>query len=922
MANRDFSVTLVLNIGYLQGPVPPTTLDVTSAVSNLGLWVSETDTELTKVSPSTQEIELQDIDGAIWEWVTIETASYFTLGAYPLWVFVDVDGTRVFAGLAPLRDIQRDQRSGAITITASDWSATLTSKYLGAENYIYDSDPAYNPWLRQYPRSVSEREMSSGRLDWPSTQDVYGVARIWDPSHINNPVYTQNSCQFVDVGDAVSTDLAERYPAAELEPGKLYKVTKVEKTDTGWAYSLDDSFLTDINKTLGEWNYNLISFYWPLTLTRYESGVNTSTYYVAKKTIASDAKGVRVLDLDSVDQLAPGDKLLEVGSARTVTIQQIDPQKLQVVVGEDLTGITADITHFVYDDDTQHTLIMDSAFRALCRAVENVSQAQAQALYWKYIIGYRVDMSRYSAPVMADPVLSWIPLRPSMGFDLTPPAIIDVAPSGTIRIHGSGNRAWDGSPEDGWTSATDTTLRVPWTCQQDWVPAAMMPDQTTTIVPGAPKRDRVVSSLIRDSVGYNPGKLSVPSKVVAHDYMRMQRYVLLKGKYTYITRESWANGAWLAPVNIRYIVLLSNDLSDGMVSAVVAGVTSGYLIVASYYNLYLVNPDGGYNSPIYTCPIPAAAQDGILQTTPTGIYLVGSKGYGKVTYNATSISLAWVTLSAGRTLLPSTFCHLDSDELHVLARFDGLDSSGDIVTETHLLRLNATVSSVRSSLLGSEKIMDGVPLIAGAMHDPTQPDRVIGHCGGRLYVYGRTLPRDWALERYTPADMSAMELIEHICQILCAIAIPDPKGVLHIVSRSYFSAPYNLVVDRVDVKDIRVWEHHYSIVRVSGHDESIYHDAISFYSGGDILEVSGQPLVTSESMASAVAQQYVNWFGRPRRCREETWFWADAEVAAPWESLPPLAIVNINGSTDKWCIVSISDDKVKGEATVKLVEVF
>jgi hypothetical protein len=335
----------------------------------------------------------------------------------------------------------------------------------------------------------------------------------------------------------------------------------------------------------------------------------------------------------------------------------------------------------------------------------------------------------------------------------------------------------------------------------------------------------------------------------------------------------------------------------------------------------MVNLPGGATSNLF--PVPEIAMDSVLRTTPWGAYLVGGQGYGRVTYAGGVLGLDWVTLTdAVQSFFPGTFQGVDQDQVVVLARFDGTDNSLKQVTETRLLRLAATPGgNAQAAVLSTEKILDGVPRTAGAVRDPSQPDRVVGHCGGRLFSISRTIPVCYALERFSPAGMKAMELIEHICQVINAVAVPDPVGVLHIVSRALAEAPIAIQVDQAELLETRAWEHHYSVVRVSSaKDTAVYADAWGD-PGGDVLEYSQHPLLWGQSGCDAVAQRLSAWFGKRRRYRQEKWVWYDPNAPAPWESLPPLATVQVNGGTDKWLVIGLEDDRVRGEARVKLVEV-
>ncbi len=271
---------------------------------------------------------------------------------------------------------------------------------------------------------------------------------------------------------------------------------------------------------------------------------------------------------------------------------------------------------------------------------------------------------------------------------------------------------------------------------------------------------------------------------------------------------------------------------------------------------------------------------------------------------------------------PTTFCACDPSECFVLARLDAFGSDGKPVTETRFMRLAATPSTAVASVLQTERILEGAPRTAGAMRDPSQPSRIIGHCGGRLWQLGKALPAAYALERFTPSGMTSQEFLEHICQVIQAVAVPDAVGTMHIISRALLGTPVDLTVDVVTVVETFAWENFFSIIRVSGQGgDDVYADSYSDVAGGRVLEYSSHPLIWSVSGCEAMGQGGIAAFGRPRTVQKQRWFCTDASSPSPWEGMPALTVLRINGDPQQWLLYALSDSRIKGEATATLLEV-
>lgn len=883
---RTFTITLAQNTGL---STPGAELDITQSITQIGPWIREAEKELTKLSPSQQTFTLMDLDGSIWSWIYSQLPSSGGNAFYPPWITVDIDGDRAFTGLVYPKDKDHDEKTGKITLNARDWSTALTSKYLGADSPDDDLNPARNPWLRAYPKAVGDR---------PALSQTCWLLSLGRSPEDYDMLDWQGPQQWVEVGDFITADdLPTLYPG--FPAGKQYKCRSVGNVqgaggpDPNWWWGTFEGLGQDL------WDHKVHTLNTTSTFTRVAQASDLRSFYVVTKTVAADAKDVHVIDLDNVDGIVPGDSLTTIGTAssQTWTVLQVDAEAMQVVTQEEVTSLQANVSHLFFTSDSLQDLVLDDARAALKRAA----------------LPYSVNLSRYQPPTVTTPVLVWLPLRPLDSQDLTSIRDLD-AGLADVRVYGSGSASWNGTPDAGWFSTTDSNPRAAWTDQTTAQPASLMPWESSTLLPTTPARNKVVAWWLRNLTSV--AQAGVPDGVLVYDYLLMRR-VLVKKDLSY-TLTPWAGNGW------GTVQAGTWQWSGPLLDLAIMPGAPGSLIALSSAGLQLVTLPSGSSSPVLA--LPEDAIGGVLRTTPWGCYLVGEQGYGRINYASGNLSLSWVSLTANVTsFYPQTFQGLDAGKVIILARFDGRANPTDttITTETHLLRLSASpVGDASAAVLATEKVLDGAPKTLGAVRDPSKEGRIIGHCGGRLFVYGTSIPAAYAIERYTPSGMKAMELIEHICQVLNAMAIPDPLGTLHIISRGLAEAPIDLTVDRIESTETRAWEHFYTIVRVSSaKDETVLADARG-QDGGDVLEYSQHPLLWMQSGCDAVAQALSAWFGKYRRARSDKWFWTDPDSAAPWESLPPLPTIRINGNATKWLLLGLEDDKPRGYANVKLVEVF
>lgn len=914
MTLRAYQVILTQNLGPLG---TGTSLDVTTHVMEVGPWQRQCEKELTKVAPSEQSIVLEDADGSLWAWIiehlpSADWGSHPELGhanVYPLIVSLFINDVTTFTGFAAARQISYNEKSRVITIAAVDWSYQLANKPLGAINPEDDLDPTKNPWARPWPKAATTAV--SG------THSCKLLAKSATPQGYDKIFFQQSGTTlWCSVGQMVTTDLHSLYSA--FPAGVKYKVRSVQRNTTlpgsNWWEAQLTGFGDDVWDTIHQ-NTTLVI---TATFTAEAAGSATVDHFTCKQTIVKDAKGRYELTLDTVDGIQPGDKLETIDQTEQLsyTIQGVDGSRMCVRCVEEVENVTADVTKFWWDKDSLGQLVMTDAKEMITLAVTCQTE------------GYGVNFDRYVPTILPNSVFQWIPLRVAGKPDLS--TITDIeADLSSVKIFGALGFNWTGSPEAGWTETTDQSKWTTWTDQLLSAPASLMPWEQIEIAPSARRRNKHIFTATTDVYSADPnledrrwrfddeGNDPEPSQSLIYDYQLMRRIFLGTdtGGFYRIKIRYWSGGAWGTESDDAWIY------GDPASACVVPGHPYCIAVLKTNGDVIVVNTNTG----VETSPAPTSVDAGRIAemvSTPYGVYIVGGNGYGKVTYNGSSVTATWVTLSNANALYPASFCAINSDEVVCCARFGAVNTDGAYESATYLLQLSGTPVDAKTSLLSSEKIADFFPFTLGAVRDNTTSGRVLGHCGGRLFSVSKTFGNSYTIERFTPGGMKAMELIEFICQIIGAIAVPDPLGTLHIISRDQAPTPIALTVDRIEQTTTHTWENFYSLVRVSSiKDESILMDVMGVQ-GGDVLEISQHPMIWTQSGCRALAQTLCNFFGKPRRSRSEKWFHTNVATASPWENLLPLQVVRINLESTAWMIMTINDDRFKGEADVTLVEVY
>lgn len=876
MSLRSISLRLFANTGTEE---IGDSITLTGKIVKAGTLQHSVDAQLTKITPGDVSFEVEDFDEAVWTFCQEKLAA--NDGFRPAFAILETDeaSTRRFAGIVDPSRITRDQAERTVSIAAQDWSVMLANQPLA-------------DWSRPLPKATSEKPQETGK----SGQSPYKEELTIKQQHLSSVLFEVPN-NWLGAGDRVTVAPDPGYSGGPSATGE-FKVLELNDPPKWGSYT-------------GWFEAVLSAPIWPTTafeglarhclVTRLGTATGETNYYTTTADVDPQGNAdekVYAIPLDTVDGIVPGDKLKLILSPQSTsyTVMNVDAERKEVITKEPVSRIVNGDRLF-WDTESSLEVVYEDARAILSRAV----------------LPYSIDLSRWAPAILPDPVLAWLPLRPSAGEDLR--SIADVEPGlSDYRVIGSDAAAWDGDPETGWESAVGGDKRVIWTDQTTTAPASLMTDETATVAPKARRRNRAYDSFdFRDvdngDGDWTPTGAETASKVVVHDYL-MSRRLVMTGKAIEIS--AWS-GSWGAPSSTTW------PGSGTPQSACVFPGLPGAILAITESGLELAWGPGGTVSLAVT---DTEALKGVLATTPWGAYLVGPTGYGRVDYTGSGLTLRWVTLgSEVSTFWPNTFAALDQNEVVIMGRLEALDrATSDTLTETWLFRLSAlpVEGDAAASVLWSEQITDGTPRLVGAFRDPKKVGRVIGQMGGRLWQVDRQLPP--TIERFKPSVMTSAECIEHVCQVHNLVAIPQPDGTLAVVSRVLTDDVYSVTVDQVRIEETRAWEHFYSICRVSSADDKQWFDAEGT-EGGRLLEVSKHPMIWTRSHAAGVAKALALWFGTPRNVQVQTWFHENAATAPPWESLPKLARIKINDGEQEWLVMGVSEDLVNGESRVTLLEI-
>jgi hypothetical protein len=691
---------------------------------------------------------------------------------------------------------------------------------------------------------------------------------------------------------------------------------------------------------------------WLANFTLYGATLEDVTYWVVTVAVPDNpSPEVHQIALDSVDGIVVGDKLATTGtdSSQSWTVAGVDPTLTAVQTVESVSDLPLN-SHLYWDSTSQEELVGEDPRTILARAAQP----------------YSVDLSEFRAPDTLDPVFGLLGAPRAIGDVWATLDGLKISQAGRWGITQVACQSWTGNPVAGWTLTSETTYQptADWTSQLLSAPLFLMPYSPTN--PFQRLRNRAYSDVQYRQE--NNGLILLNGHFVNALYVRTVSsgvYEYTEGGVTYTTGGGanftpWSpSGAHLAGVMTVYDYSLDQWGNPKMRELRVNGssiqiytwssatassltgtwtVSGGRLVQSivpaidqvglNLYVIYTVDGSGtndrlelaGFSGTntydvTTTLAVPVALRGGTLVCTPYAVYLVGASAIAQVTYSGGTLVLTTqyfvdqISCFFANTLVART-----SSEFVIFGRHDTKDSSGSVTTVTRVLRVATDLTaSLSGSLFLAEQVAQGAPTVIGATRDPSRPGRIVGHYGGSLWQMDTRVPM--ALGRFTPSGLDAMSLIEHVCQLYSAMAIPEPTGVLRIVSRVNDSDVVALTVPKVSVRSTRSWDQFASRVRVSVGD--LFADAWG-QQGGKKMEVSEHPLVSTLSGCIALGQGFAAWFGQPRPMSEEEWTALDLDTAAAWESVPMFARVSINGGQPVR-LMSRSINYVTGSTTVKTV---
>lgn len=684
---------------------------------------------------------------------------------------------------------------------------------------------------------------------------------------------------------------------------------------------------------------------------------------------SSPSSPVHALDQNSVDGIVVGDKIGIVSSSKTSTwtVAGVDPILQEVNTVEAVTDVPIN-SHIYWTPESQAELVMEDPRSILIQAISpfKVDLSKFNAPTTKDPLFGFIPLRPYNGE----------DLRP-IG-DIEPTATNIKVSTGANWLNPTTGAAmpsysWTGDQDTGWTGPVSTAPAAPnsdWTRQCVSYPGSLLPYEAFTLNPFQRMRNRAYGDIIyrrenngvimvnsyyvhgvhvqttstingptyqytQNGVTYNsatgdnftcwsPIGANIAGVFVCYDHVAAKR---LKFTGNALEVKTWSGSGWGAATNLTwpggsYIQCAAPMIGSAgyylgyAVDAVIGGSYNGSWNSASISGdrLELWGLTGGLTATLDLASHPELF-GGTLTTTPYGVYLVCGANIAEIHYSAGTLSLIVISMvSDVDVLFENSLAARSASEIIIFGRVETTDTNS--TTETYLFRITTPFSSdANAALIWSEKIAEGCPTLIGAMRDPTKAGRIIGHYGGSLWSIDTTRP--FCIERFTPGGMSAMECVEHICQLFNALAIPDSNGTMHIVSRSQSDVAAPLVVDQVETNCALCWPEFATIVRISSQDSKFYYDSRG-QDGGALLVVSNHPMCWSLSSCAAMSESLCDYLGQPRFDNNGEWFHSNPDTAPPWESIQLFTKLTVNGGTDSR-LLNLTQNFIRGSAKYRYV---
>jgi len=901
------------------------TYDLTPHIVEMEALSWEIDKELTRISPGSLSLKIADPEEKLWNW--LEKQVLRVDGALPPFLFYDIGDQRRFLGILPLSQCSRLRAERRPTLEATDWSLMLSNVLLQGEE-----------WERPWPKSAIKLPPAETR---DCTINARRIKRlISDEFAMDDAFDMPGMSAWLKAGDIVRV---------EVLPWSKYK----GMTETYKVLSVNGNraYVNGLRSKVG----GLYDRHSPhpknVRVTKYGAGFDDEACFKVMFTVESkDDKPNHVLTLHTVDGIIIGDKLELLGPDKaTFTVSQIDVINSAVICQEE---VTIQSGNYVYlSRESKEQLVFEDCRTLIHRAVG------------KY---FTVNLDKFIPAFLPIPAFSWLPLRPANGFDTTPVSDIENTGSGlrifseigmafkegvyirfrsiTITLQSNeitewNKRSWVGNPSDGWQVETDSAKKyATWTDQRTSAPNSLLeylPDEygqlrNETEAPTIPA-GKPAPKLTMADYASNAANSAFPLRQLTFDGMKIQIQT--------------PSGTQTATWDNRYAV---GTFSPESVCPCIG--KAGFVCGVSGDALSIAQVPGSRTRSVSISDLPKGR---VLKTTPWGIYLITDTSYSRIIPKFSGDDIADITIQTSiltnqrdAQLYPNTFVGIDPNTVAIFGCFSAFDpwvTAQDRKEETHLLILKAypvMATDDKSgdltdhpTVISADRILDGRPKYMGCTRDPSALNRVVGHCGGQLFQIARRLP--WTIEKFTPGEMTAIELVEHICQLQMAVAFPDMMGTLHIISRNLNESPTVLELPRsvISTEENVTWEQHASYIVVSGANDDAVGDCDpkSCIQGGTVMEISGHPMIHSSITAKAIAEAYAQVFGIPRKYRKQEFVWLDTWTAAPWLCLEPFPAIAIKccpdrklckkcSETSNWILTGVTYSEATGKGELTMIE--
>lgn len=952
---RDIQLAMFKNFGNNDMSV---SINLTPFIKKDGISsITKTLEQMFKIDHSNLSIECKNVNGGLWTFIndTLDVAN----ALYPPWVFLSVDNKPYFLGLINLDSLTRDCKNESIKIAAQDWSKQLSNKFLTEDSWS---------------RKLSIQDVAQTAADYNCfsdsyyfIQEAYKLTELFCNTYVPgdgpwgyvpmvyNTVRPKSKVYFpIAMLGTIKANMKVSFPS--LFGSKIFTIESAQIVDwrpiTGFAPYV--YYLGDIQQQLEvvvgdgfEWpaiynfsNYGSVlgrygtspAITMHVEAIGYSADLNTYEELLQDYPINSGDKihrlriGVNLAgsSVAMVNRLQVGDNVkitLANGSLQETKIVAIDYFTREYVMQDDLSGPANKGGNVYLNADDIKTIYHKNAKDLILQALNGTAN---------------VDFTKFTKPTLSKYMLSSLGVPTYTG----EPCIatnIDVNNSSfhsqfivnknvgysttNPRFSLDANDYW----QEDYSLATNTANEfaeayINWSDQLVSAPSKLLPNNLYTEFPTYTGRISNHNYMDYNYVDFANG-LTPYGQTKTHGMMVWDYTAFRAWKFTqngeFNTNLAYSNfttsyAAFSTPTTLGIV------FSACIFKDIPSSLGTGYAVLVSNGTGSLTVYNGTSN-PTYSS---TNLKNAHLKTTPYGTYVITKTGIGKVTYSAGSLSVAFCNISTDNdtntlTLFPNMFCHLNSTSNYIIGVFT--TKVEDVInTEARLLELSSTIdTSPTLTVKSEEKSFTFVSSMGRLEKDPFN-DRLLMVYDGRAYQVSKKV--SLVIERLKADGMNALELIEYICQITGAMAIPNAKGYLDIVSVNYKTTAMPITVGINTKSQNRLNKYFFSVIRVNGIDDSVYADAFG-YEGNQSFEISSHPLIFTTSQCAALADNLVLFYGYPRK--EETHTWKQpADMTSPFfEALELFQIVTINGDTQQWYITNLSFDLINKKASVKLLEV-